>query len=200
MLNGAWCSLVEIEEEFMRYCSPDLIRQALLAVNAKQVLVLIALVEGNPDVTELLTSLRQRVPTLPMEKFPRDVVITNDAFPLTNTYKIKREAVMKRFRGEIEAASSSLEESVGIGSNDSGNGAVINELVLAESILGHEVNPEVSFMENGGDSMTAVRWARETKLRQIDTEGNSERCRKDFEWGMLLHIPLIELARRRQQA
>lgn len=170
MENGKWCSLIDIEQEIMRTCSPDLVQQALVLRNSQNVLVLVA--QASVDVEEqlLLREIRKRV-TAPLANFPRAILVTKDSFPVTNTYKVKRSVVIEKFREALEQARPV--EDPGANGRD--------VLAIASTILGHPVDPNRSFLENGGNSITAVRWLKEMKLYY---NGNAP------DWRCLLNDPL----------
>lgn len=168
--NGEWCSLVDIEESILRSCAPDLVRQVLMLRNSRNTLVLVAVVAEKTDEWMLLSQIRERV-TLSTELFPRAIILTTETFPVTQTHKIKRESVMKKF---IDAAEQvhPLKEPETSG---------LDMVGLAARVLGHSVDPERSFLENGGDSISAVRWLKEVRLHFKD---------EPKEWRSLLNEPL----------
>jgi long-subunit acyl-CoA synthetase (AMP-forming) len=168
--NGEWYSLVDIEEKILRSCAPDLVQQVLMLRNSKKNLVLVAVVAEKANEWTLLSKIRERV-TLSTELFPRAIILTDEPFPATQTHKIKRELVVKKF---IDAAEQEhpLKEPETAG---------LDMAALAARVLGHAVDPECSFLENGGDSISAVRWMKEVRFHFKD-EPN--------EWRSLLNKPL----------
>jgi hypothetical protein len=168
--NGEWCSLVDIEDKILCSCAPDLVQQVLVLRNSSQILVLVALVAKLTDEYKLLSQIRERV-SLSAELFPRAIILTTEPFPLTQTHKIKREAVLKKFGVAAEQVRPTKESEK----------AGLDMVGLAARVLGHSVDPERSFLENGGDSISAVRWLKEVKFHFKD---------EPKEWRSLLNDPL----------
>jgi acyl-coenzyme A synthetase/AMP-(fatty) acid ligase len=172
--NGEWCSLLDIEEKILRSCAPDLVQQVLILRNSRNALVLVAVVTEENEEWALLNQIRERV-SLSTELFPRAIIVTTDPFPGTETHKIKRECVITKFASAAEQVYIS-EELDTAGLDMSG---------LAARILGHSVNPEKSFLQNGGDSISAVRWLKEVRLHFKDEQR---------EWQSLLNDPISGLS------
>lgn len=109
--------------------------------------------------------------TLSTELFPRAIILTKEPFPATQTHKIKRESVVKKF---IDAAEQvcTTKKTVTAG---------LGMVGLASRVLGHSVYPERSFLENGGDSISAMHWMKEIKFHFKD---------EPKEWRSLLNEPL----------
>lgn len=168
--NGKWCSLIDIEQEIMRTCSPDLVQQAIVVRNSQNIIVLV--VQTSIDMEEwlLYQEIRKRV-TVPFANFPQAILITEEAFPVTNTYKIKRSAVIQKCRKAVEQ----------VRPMDALNESGQDALAIASKILGHQVDPSRSFLENGGDSVLAIRWLKEMKLYY---HGNPP------DWRSMLNDPL----------
>lgn len=113
--------------------------------NSRNVLVLVAVVAEKTEEWTLLSQIRERV-TLSTELFPRAIILTKEPFPTTQTHKIKRESVVKEFIDAAEQVCTTKKiETAGL-----------DMVGLAARVLGHSVNPERSFLENGGDSISAV--------------------------------------------
>lgn len=174
--NGEWCSLLDIEEEVLQCCAPELVQQVMILRNSKNILVLVAVATKETEELLLLKQIRERV-TLSTELFPKALILTTEPFPQTQTHKIMRELVLKKFSGAAEQVHS-IEKASTIGLDMAG---------LAARILGHSVNPERSFLENGGDSISAVRWLKEIRLHFKD---------EPREWQSLLNDPISGHLRR----
>lgn len=130
--------------------------QALVFQNSKNILVLIAVTDSCLSAVQLLHQVRERTTTSAL-LFPRAVIKTIDPFPVTANLKLKRSDVVRLYR---EAA----EEATVFDSDDDETARGLDMVTIASSLLGHPVNPSCSFLENGGDSMTAVRWLKQLQL------------------------------------
>lgn len=179
--NGTWCSLIDIEDEIIRTCVPVLLRQALVTMNSKNLLVLIA-VPAQPasDPMTLLQEVRARV-ALSSFVFPKALVLSEGVFPETQNRKIRRGAVVNQFHDAVEAVLPLLDHDQSIKSSSFS----VDVVRLASMVLGHSVNPERSFLENGGDSISAVRWLKDMKLYFPDL---------DTDWRSFLNSPIAQLA------
>jgi acyl-coenzyme A synthetase/AMP-(fatty) acid ligase len=168
--NGEWCSLLDIECKILQSCAPDLVQQVLVLRNSRNILVLVAVVTKKTEEWVLLNQIRERV-TLSTELFPQAVIVTMDPFPETQTHKVKRDCVVKKFADTAEQVHPSKElDSTGL---DMGG--------LAARILGHAVNTDRSFLENGGDSISAVCWLKQVRLHFKENQR---------EWQSLLNEPI----------
>ena len=179
-INGKWCSLIEIEDEIVRSCSPDLLLEAFVFVNTPGSLLLVARTPDDlEDGADLLANIRDRAVLSP-EMLPSSIILTKDPFPKTATMKIKREALATIFREQRNGA-----QSLGH-PNDNTVDRCSDAVQIASRVLGHGVNPEASFLENGGDSLTAVRWLHEMKVLKSGISSS-------VSWRSILSSPLSRI-------
>ncbi|CAB9502750.1 Domain-containing protein [Seminavis robusta] len=181
--NGKWCALIDIEDEITRSCCPELFDEVMVWVNHKGTLVMLGSRaaprwgSAGADRKSLLQETIKRT-NLNHEKRPKALLLTNEPLPKTVTLKVQRGKVIQQFQqvaNSLELNSPSLSE-------DNEDVPAQDVADIAALVLGGPVDSSKSFMENGGDSMTAVLWFKEIE-RRLGKEAVSD-------WRALLDNPL----------
>lgn len=172
--NGKWCSLIDIESEITRACRPDLLDEVMVWCNSQNVLVLLVSASsfrfhgGRNDTNAMLQEILRRSNSLSREMQPKAILFTDQPLPKTITMKLQRGKVIGMFQKAADSLAAEQQEPrimEAAKQQKQSKDDKIDAADIAERVLGRPMDRAKSFLENGGDSMTAVQWLREVKLQ-----------------------------------
>jgi thioester reductase-like protein len=185
--TGKWCTLIDIEDKIYSTCCPELFDDVMVWVNRKGMLVLLCsrrddFPHQDQDRNALLQEVLQRANLCP-DMCPKGILLTKKPFPRTPTMKVKRTKVIDELQKEADQLQPINDAEIPMICEEQTH-ALLDRAVLAARVLGRPVDPTMSFLENGGDSITVVQWLRE--LRNNLGQDSFQ------DWRSLLDAPLLQ--------